>query len=50
MGQTEQNLAVALGSINGQIGIYFSEITVHLVNDAGPEIDWDKFSIFGNLD
>ncbi|KGH34497.1 glycosyltransferase family 2 protein [Lactococcus cremoris] len=50
MGQTEQNLAVALGSINGQIGIDFSEITVHLVNDAGPEIDWDKFSIFGNLD
>ncbi|MFV0556516.1 MAG: glycosyltransferase family 2 protein [Lactovum sp.] len=49
-GQTEKNLSVVLGSVNGQIGIDFSEIDVHLVNDGGPTIDISKFDIFSNLD
>lgn len=50
MGQNESALAIPLSSINNQIGINFSEIDVHLVNDGGPAIDVKKFDIFANLD
>jgi len=49
-GQTVEQLALPLGSINGQIGIDFSEIDVHLVNDGGEKIDRSAFDIFQNLD
>ena len=49
-GQTEKDLAVVLGSLNNQIGVDFSEIDVHLVNDGGDSIDLTKFEIFANLD
>ncbi|GAB2026088.1 glycosyltransferase family A protein [Lactovum odontotermitis] len=50
MGQNESVLAIPLSSINNQIGVNFSEIDVHLVNDGGPAIDVKKFDIFANLD
>lgn len=49
-GQTEKQLAIPLGSINGQIGIDFSQIDVHLINDGGITIDNSLFKIFDNLD
>lgn len=49
MGQTEADLAVPLASINGQIGVNFSEIDVHLVNDGGQSIQSEKFDIFSHL-
>ena len=48
-GQTESDLAIALSSINNQIGVDFSTIDVHLVNDGGASIDLTKFDIFANL-
>ncbi len=48
--QTEQELAIPLASINNQVGVDFSKIDVHLVNDAGSPIDLSKFEIFANLD
>jgi glycosyltransferase involved in cell wall biosynthesis len=49
-GQTESELAVVLSSINNQIGVDFSEIDVHLINDGGATIDWSKFELFDHLD
>ena len=49
-GQAESDLAIVLASINNQIGIDFSEVDVHLVNDGGTAIDLSKFEILGNLD
>ncbi|GAB2024241.1 glycosyltransferase family A protein [Lactovum odontotermitis] len=48
-GQTESDLARVLGSINGQIGIDFNQLDVHLVNDGGPAINYSKFKILSNL-
>lgn len=48
-GQTEKELSIPLASINGQIGIDFSQLDVNLVNDGGPAIDISKFEIFSNL-
>ncbi|MDR2976345.1 MAG: glycosyltransferase [Streptococcaceae bacterium] len=47
--QTEKELSLALASINGQIGVDFSEIDVQLVNDGGAAIEVNKFEIFSNL-
>ncbi len=48
--QSESDLAVPLSSINNQIGIDFSKLDVHLVNDGGAPIDATKFDVFANLD
>jgi len=49
-GQSESDLAIPLSSINNQVGVDFSKIDVHLVNDGGPAIDLKKFDIFKHLD
>ena len=49
-GQTVEELAVPLQSINRQINIDFNEIDVHLVNDAGQPIDPEQLKVFSNLD
>ncbi|MDR0299498.1 MAG: glycosyltransferase family 2 protein [Streptococcaceae bacterium] len=48
--QTEKDLAIVLGSINNQIGIDFSLVDVHLVNDGGSPINLSLFEIFANLE
>jgi glycosyltransferase involved in cell wall biosynthesis len=47
--QTEEELAIPLSSINNQVGIDFSKIDVHLINDAGPKIDIRRFNVFSHL-
>jgi len=49
-GQTEAELAIPLGSINNQIGIDFSKVDVHLVNDGGKPVDPALFKVFTNLE
>lgn len=49
-GQTESDLAIPLSSINNQVGVDFSKLDVHLVNDGGTPIDLSTFKIFANLD
>ncbi|MDR2976344.1 MAG: glycosyltransferase family 2 protein [Streptococcaceae bacterium] len=48
-GLTEKELTPALSSLNGQIGIDFSTLDLHLINDGGPGIDISKFDILSNL-
>lgn len=48
--RTEAQLAIVLSSINNQIGVDFSQLDVHLVNDGGKKIDISKFEIFKNLE
>ncbi|MDR2832657.1 MAG: glycosyltransferase family 2 protein [Streptococcaceae bacterium] len=48
--ERENNLAIALASINMQMAINFSKIEVILVNDGGEPIDVSKFAIFTKLD
>jgi len=49
-GQTLEELAIPLGSINNQIGVNFDTVDVHLVNDGGESIDTSAFKIFKNLE
>jgi glycosyltransferase involved in cell wall biosynthesis len=49
-GQTEEELVIPLSSINNQIGIDFSTLDVHLVNDGGPEVDVSRFDILSHLE
>ncbi|MFC4652465.1 glycosyltransferase family 2 protein [Lactococcus nasutitermitis] len=49
-GQSEKELAIPLGSINSQVGIDFSKVDVHLVNDGGKAIDIEAFNLLSNLE
>jgi len=48
-GQTVEDLAKPLGSINNQIGIDFKAVDIHLINDGGQPINLEKLKIFDNL-
>lgn len=49
-GQTVQDLAIPLGSINNQIDVDFSQIEIQLINDGGIPVKSDELKIFANLD
>jgi glycosyltransferase involved in cell wall biosynthesis len=47
---TAQQLTRALSSVNNQIGIDFTQVDIHLVNDAGEKIEPVLFKPHENLD
>jgi glycosyltransferase involved in cell wall biosynthesis len=49
-GETAETLSLPLATINSQVGIDFEQVDVHLVNDGGEEIEFEKLSFFAHLD